>query len=184
MQWNSAYFLYKVVPKDKNPANFTGASLARTGGSGNDSYFGWNTTLNINLLSGLTYRGTYDFSYQYEAKDNAGSFYSSVYTQSFTISSGDYYAINNGSTAISQSQFDGGSVTLTGAFKVDKFGTGQINLTGNNDYTGTTTISAGVLEAQHQNALGNTSAGTTVNNGAALNFSTQPAFPLRPNLLA
>ena len=177
MWWNDAYFLWKVNGQDKS-GGFAGVNLPRTGGSGNDSYFGWNTSLNINLLSGLTYRGTYDFSYQYEARDNGGKFYSSVYTQSFTITTGDYYASNSGASAISQSAFNGGSSTLTGSVKLDKFGTGQINLTGNNNYTGVTTINAGALEAQNENALGSTVGGTTVNSGAALKLfnSTSISF--------
>lgn len=56
----------------------------------------------------------------------------------------------------------GGSGALT------KEGGAQLNLSGNNTYTGATTVSNGSLEAQSANALGTTAAGTTVNADAAL----------------
>jgi autotransporter-associated beta strand protein len=66
-----------------------------------------------------------------------------------------------------------GNITIndpiaTSSGTLTKDGTGQVNLAGNNTYTGATTISAGVLEAQHANALGTTANGTTVSSGAAL----------------
>ena len=41
-------------------------------------------------------------------------------------------------------------------------------MSGNNDYTGATTVSVGVLNIQHANALGTTANGTSVTSGAAL----------------
>ncbi|NBS14698.1 MAG: hypothetical protein EBT57_07840, partial [Verrucomicrobia bacterium] len=52
-----------------------------------------------------------------------------------------------------------------------KAGTGTQILTGNNDYDGTTTVSAGVLRIGHANALGSATGATTVSSGAALEFS-------------
>lgn len=45
---------------------------------------------------------------------------------------------------------------------------GKWVLSGDNSFTGATTISAGILKIQHANALGSTSGGTTVSNGATL----------------
>ena len=56
----------------------------------------------------------------------------------------------------------GGSGALT------KEGGAQLNLSGDNTYTGATTVSAGSLEAQSANALGTTANGTTVSADAAL----------------
>ena len=161
-------FLYDVTGQDQGDLNYNNWDVPRSGGAGNDSYFGWDSNPNLNVFSALTYRGTYTLNYKFEARDNNGIFQSSAYAQTFTKASGDYYASNSSTTAIGQNAFNGGEATLTGAFKLDKFGTGQINLTGNNNYTGVTTINAGVLEAQHENALGSTAGGTTVNSGAAL----------------
>ncbi|NCW10239.1 MAG: hypothetical protein EBW40_10970, partial [Gammaproteobacteria bacterium] len=67
------------------------------------------------------------------------------------------------------------STTLSGVISGDgnliKVGTGTITLTGANTYTGTTLISAGVLRAQNDTALGTTAGGTTVANNAALELN-------------
>ncbi len=54
----------------------------------------------------------------------------------------------------------GGSIT--------KLGAGVMTLSGANTYTGTTTVSAGVLNIQNASALGDISTGTSVSTGAAL----------------
>lgn len=59
----------------------------------------------------------------------------------------------------------GGTVAFT------KNGAGTVTLSGNNTYSGTTTISAGVLRVTNNNALGSTGAGTTITSGAALELS-------------
>ena len=55
-----------------------------------------------------------------------------------------------------------------GGAGITKLGTGTLNISGNNSYSGTTAVSAGVLNIQHANALGNTGGVTTVASGAAL----------------
>lgn len=66
-----------------------------------------------------------------------------------------------------------GNVTVTGIISttsgtLTKDGAGTLTLQGNNSYTGTTTISAGVVNIRHAAGLGTTAAGTTVASGAAL----------------
>ena len=67
----------------------------------------------------------------------------------------------------------GGARTLT------KAGTGTLNLSGPNTYTGTTIISNSVLAISHNNALGATSGNTTI---AATGFGTGPQLALSGNI--
>ncbi|WP_211913025.1 autotransporter outer membrane beta-barrel domain-containing protein [Tardiphaga alba] len=88
-------------------------------------------------------------------------------------------AINLTSAAV-QFQVLSGSATLTGTISettasppfgpkpFEKIGAGTLILTGNNSYTGLTTVTAGALNIQNSTALGSTGAGTTVAAGAAL----------------
>lgn len=68
-----------------------------------------------------------------------------------------------------------------GVLSVVKNLTGKWVLSGDNSFTGTTQVSAGILNIQHANALGSTTAGTTVANGATLQLQggiTTAAEPL------
>ncbi len=60
--------------------------------------------------------------------------------------------------------------TITGTGALAKNGSAKLTLTGSNTYTGTTTVSAGTLEAAANNALGSTT-GVTVNSGGTLLLS-------------
>ncbi|TDM09084.1 MAG: hypothetical protein C4K60_07025 [Ideonella sp. MAG2] len=94
-----------------------------------------------------------------------------------TVDAGSLTLAPSNGTAISGSQdlFLTGAGTLsiqgviaTGAGALTKSGTGTATLAGDNSYTGTTTVSGGTLVAAHDNALGSSAAGTTVDNGASL----------------
>jgi len=71
---------------------------------------------------------------------------------------------NTGASEIA-GMISGTGVTLT------KAGAGTLTLSGNNSYTGATTVSAGTLAVSHSNALGTTDSGTTISNGATLSIS-------------
>jgi len=60
------------------------------------------------------------------------------------------------------------SSRITGTNGLNKSNAGSLILSGNNTYTGATTINAGVLNLQSSTGLGATSSGTTVSSGGAL----------------
>jgi fibronectin-binding autotransporter adhesin len=64
--------------------------------------------------------------------------------------------------------FTGTITNSANSGKVTKVGSGTLTLSGNNSYTGLTTISAGVLDVQSNTALGTTAGATTVAANAAL----------------
>jgi autotransporter-associated beta strand protein len=70
-----------------------------------------------------------------------------------------------GDTTISGTIANGGTATSGNLTKNDA---GTLVLSGANTYTGTTTVSAGVLNIRHATALGTTAGGTAVSSGAAL----------------
>src|SRR6202008_1142285 len=60
---------------------------------------------------------------------------------------------------------------INGAGNLNKVGPGTLALTGGNTYTGTTTVTAGTLNAAVTNALGGTTGSITVNRGGTLMVS-------------
>ena len=58
--------------------------------------------------------------------------------------------------------------SISGSGSLTQAGTGSATLTASNSYVGPTTVSAGILYVQNNDALGSTAAGTTVANGAQL----------------
>jgi fibronectin-binding autotransporter adhesin len=107
-------------------------------------------------------------------------------TAAVTLSSGTISGTGAGTlTALSYTLQSGTvSAILAGLGTINKNTAGTVTLSGSNTFTGSTTISAGLLQVNTNNALGTTASGTTVANGAALklnnvNYST--AEPLTLN---
>jgi autotransporter-associated beta strand protein len=80
---------------------------------------------------------------------------------SLTLTTGD--ASNTTFAGVIQN--GSGTVALT------KQGAGIFTLSGTNTYSGSTTVSAGTLDAANASALGATAGGTTVSSGATLNIN-------------
>ena len=77
MFWSDTKLFYKV-----DSASYSSVQLPHQGNSGNDHYFGWDTTLNISLsLTG----GSHTLSYYYQFKDNDGTHNTSTYTATFNV---------------------------------------------------------------------------------------------------
>jgi fibronectin-binding autotransporter adhesin len=107
-------------------------------------------------------------------------------TSSVTLSSGAITGSGGGTLTGSSYTLQSGTVSaiLAGNGTLTKNTAGTVTLSGANTFTGSTTISAGLLQVNTNNALGTTASGTTVANGAALqlngvNYST--AEPLTLN---
>jgi autotransporter-associated beta strand protein len=66
------------------------------------------------------------------------------------------------------STFNGVIQNTVGSIALVKTGTGTITIAGANTYSGTTSVSGGVLALHNASALGATTAGTSVENGAGL----------------
>ena len=103
-----------------------------------------------------------------------------------TLSSGTISGSGAGTLTGSSYTLQSGTVSaiLAGGATVTKNTAGTVILSGSNTFTGSTTISAGILQVNTNNALGTAASGTTVANGAALklnavNYST--AEPLTLN---
>ena len=60
---------------------------------------------------------------------------------------------------------------ISGDGTVTKGGAGTLVVSGNNTYTGQTTVADGVLQMGHNNALGAIGGGTVVSSGGALDFA-------------
>jgi len=66
-----------------------------------------------------------------------------------------------------------GTITdgASGTLNIEKLGTGNQTLSGDNDFEGTTTVVGGTLTLASDTTLGATSSGTTINSGATLSFT-------------
>ncbi|MFZ5494973.1 MAG: beta strand repeat-containing protein [Verrucomicrobiota bacterium] len=93
------------------------------------------------------------------------------------------FTINTGKTATIEVANAAANLTISGASTstngaLTKTGDGTLTLSGNNLYTGTTTVSAGTLHAAGSGSLGATSGAVTVASGATLSLAGGNAITL------
>jgi len=110
---------------------------------------------------------------QPDATSWSGATYNSGNTALFNGTGTGTVTIDAGGVTPGQTNVTAGSYTfsggpLGGSGGIAKSGAGTLTLTGSNSYSGTTSITVGVLNIQHASALGGTAAGTTVASGAGL----------------
>ena len=94
-------------------------------------------------------------------------------TGAVTLFSGSIAGTGAGTLTGSSYTFESGTVSaiVAGPGTVTKNTSGLVILSGNNTYSGATTINAGTLQVSSNNGLGTTANGTTVAAGAALNLN-------------
>lgn len=95
--------------------------------------------------------------------ETIGSLSASSSAASVVLSAGSTLTVGSGSAPAGSFQ---GVISGAGAFR--KAGTGSMVLSGNNSYTGATSVLAGVLTIQNASALGTSAGSTTVSSGAQL----------------
>lgn len=142
------------------------ASLVMGGGSSSS-----NATITVGAGHSLALNGSVSYSATNHplgaviggaGKVNLGN---STVTRQFTVSNS---ANTTDELTISATIEDG--IVGTNITKPSGAG-GTLVLAGDNTYSGTTTINAGILRIEHDHALGSPSASTTVNTGAALEMT-------------
>jgi autotransporter-associated beta strand protein len=118
---------------------------------------------NLVLSGNNTYTGSTTISAGTLEIASAGRLGGGNYSQNITNNGVFLYSGTNNQTL-------SGIISGTGALTHNTTGgnTTTLTLTGNNTYTGATTVSAGILNIQHANALGGSANGTTVASGAVL----------------
>jgi hypothetical protein len=105
---------------------------------------------------------------------------SSVGTNNNVVLTGGQVEMNVDWSGINDQWYNGiisgeGRIRITGGGSDFTRGVG---LSGNNTYTGATTISQGVLNIQHAGALGTTAGGTSVGSGAVLGMRDESQRPM------
>lgn len=150
------------------PIEISGVGETGTAGALEGTASTYGGLLKLNAASTIAAIDIYpEFSF---AITNTGTIFGATTGLALTLAGG-----GDGSLA---SIWNGGISGTPGAGTLVKTGTGKWALFGANTYTGTTTISAGILNIQNASALGGTANDTTITAGATLQIEggiTTPA---------
>jgi autotransporter-associated beta strand protein len=101
---------------------------------------------------------------------NAMSLYNLAALSTVTLSGAKTLAAASTAYDIASGTQTTESGALSGSGGLTKNNSGTLALSGSNSYAGATAVSAGILAVAHNNALGGTSAGTTVASGGQLSL--------------
>jgi len=143
----------------EDPTNFTGDFIVNEGTvefDGGDNRF--NDAVDVVIAAGATL-DVRNRSDDWGSLSGAGSLISSTGTNE-TVG----FGLNNTDTEFSGTIDDGGS----GSIRIEKLGTGNMTLSGDNDFDGTTTVVGGTLTLASDTALGTTAGNTAIFSGAEL----------------
>ncbi|MGW8257578.1 MAG: autotransporter-associated beta strand repeat-containing protein, partial [Thermoguttaceae bacterium] len=104
-----------------------------------------------------------------------GQFNLNSYSQTIGNLSGSSGSIDLGSTflMINQTGMTAFSGQISGAGGLNKIGAGTLTLSGSNNYSGITIVSAGILKLDNASALGTTIVGTLVESSGSLDLNGQ-----------
>ena len=151
---------------------WTGTGSPGTWSDGTAGQFGGNYA--NDLANTVTFAGT-GTAVTTSGTPQAGSlFFNST---GYTLAGAVQLGVGNITTAAAATTTTiSANISGNGSSGLTKLGAGTLILSGSNSYTGSTAISAGVLEARHANALGTTAAGTIVSDGATLALSNSIAI--------
>lgn len=142
----------------------TGAGTVKL--SAGNSYTGGTTVSSGTLLLGAANRLADSGAFTINGGTaNLGGFSETV--GAVSINGG---TITNGALTGSGYSAQAGTVgaALAGSGGLSKSGNGILYLSGENSYSGSTTVSAGTIELQNNSALGNTNGATTISTGAQI----------------
>lgn len=160
--------------------------VATTGGAGqNQTLSNMTITMTGGTFTGVTGSTVDLFSGGSSVITNASAITSVISTGTFNVRQNDStFTVADGAAAVDLlvsaviGENDG-----AGNNALIKAGAGLMAVSGNNSYTGTTTVNAGTLRVDANNGLGSALGGTTVANGATLllngvNYSTAEALSI------
>ena len=186
MWWDSSKFMYKI-----DSGSYKEVALGRQGGSGHDHYFGWDDTLSIDVMSGLS-SGSHTLTYKYRYHDNNGDHDTGEYSKTFTLITAPTVGTPSATTTSSGATVTLGSIHMHSGATTEtptlKYGTSSGSYTAGSGTVTPTSLAANTTAGTLTGTISGLSPATkyyyqwTVKNTAgtkqvAGNFTTAPGAP-------